>query len=257
MARSIDEQEHAAKRKRILEAALRLIYVKGFERLTIQDLITALGISKGAFFHYFPSKSELLEAIIEQITAEVLNHLTPILEDPTLNARQKLENYFRTALHWKTERRELLLAITRAWYLDENAVVRQKAFDKGMVEQLVPILARLFEQGNRDGCWQVPQPETFAIMSVYLLQSFGDTLSRQLLSPSPQLNREGLEETIRAYTTGMERLLGAPAGSLTLLDPDEIALWFLPSPSERAEAPSSTQTLSAQPSLETQRENSL
>ncbi|MCX8062027.1 MAG: TetR/AcrR family transcriptional regulator, partial [Anaerolineales bacterium] len=202
MARLIDEQEHTAKRKRILDAALRLIYTKGFERMTIQDLIAELGISKGALFHYFPSKRELLEALVDQMTTDILHHLTPILEDHTLNARQKLEKYFRAALHWKTERRDLLIAITRAWYLDENAIVRQKAFDKGMIEQLVPILVQLIEQGNHDGCWNVAQPKAVATMSVYLLQSLGDTLSRQLLSPSPTLDRTWLENILEAYTQG-------------------------------------------------------
>lgn len=256
MARSIDEQEHAAKRKKILDAAQRLIYTKGFERMSIQDLIAELGISKGAFFHYFPSKRELLEALIDQMTTEILAHLTPILEDPSLNARQKLEKYFRAGLHWKTARRDLLTAIVRAWYLDENAIVRQKAFDKGMIEQFVPILTQLIEQGNCDGCWQVTRPEIVAIMSVYVLQSLGDTFARQLLSSSPNLDRAWLETTLRAYTEGMERLLGAPAGSLTLLDLDEIALWFLPSANERAEDSSSSKT-STQSISATEKENRL
>lgn len=253
MARSIDEREHASKRKRILEAAQRLIYTKGFERMTVQDLIVELGISKGAFFHYFPSKRELLEALIDQMTTEILDHLSPILADPTLNAQQKLEKYFRAALHWKTERRDLLIAITRAWYLDENAIVRQKAFDKGMIERFVPILTQLIEQGNREGCWHALHPETVAVMSVYLLQGLGDTLSRQLISPESSLDRAGLENTLKAYTAGMERLLGAPTGSLNFLDLEEVALWFLP----EAETHSSDQLASVSPSSETQRENSL
>lgn len=238
MARPLNEQEHAAKRQKILAAAQRFIYTKGFERLTIQELIKELGISKGAFFHYFSSKSDLLEAIIDQMTAEILNHLNAIVADATLNAQQKLEKYFQAALRWKTERREFLIAILRAWHLDENAVVRQKVFAKG-VEQLTPILTQLIEQGNQEGCWKVSQAAAVARMSIYLLQGLSDTLAQQLLAPAPTLDRLWLEDTLRAYTEAMERLLGMQPGCLTLLDPDALALWFLPASNQTAESPAS------------------
>lgn len=255
MARSVDEQEHTAKRNKILAAAQKLIYTKGFERMTVQDLIDQLGISKGAFFHYFASKRDLLEALIDQMTLEILTHLNAILEDPGLNAAQKLEKYFRSALHWKAERRDLMIAIMHAWYLDENAIVRQKAFDKGMLEQFVPILTRLIEQGNRDGSWNAPHAGAVALMSVYLLQSWGDTLSRKLLNSSSTITRAWLEETVQAYTESMERLLGAPAGSLTLFDVDELAVWFLPAAHEQMDAPSASEKVSFAPTQITEREN--
>lgn len=235
MARSLNEQEHAAKRQKILAAAQRFIYSKGFERLTIQELVSELGISKGAFFHYFSSKSDLLEALIDQMTAEILHHLNTIVEDPTLNAQQKLEKYFHSALRWKTERREFLIAILRAWYLDENAVVRQKAFSKG-IEQLAPILAQLIEQGNREGCWKVSHPEMVATMSIYLLQGLSDTLAQQLLSPAPALEIAWLDSTLQVYEDAMQRLLDMRHGALMLLNRDDLALWFQPSINQPTES---------------------
>lgn len=40
--------------------------MKGYKKLTIRDILDVLQISNGAFYHYFASKSVLLEAIIER-----------------------------------------------------------------------------------------------------------------------------------------------------------------------------------------------
>lgn len=38
---------------------------KGYERMTAQDVLTTLQMSKGALYHYFDSKAALLEGIVE------------------------------------------------------------------------------------------------------------------------------------------------------------------------------------------------
>jgi len=63
MARVIKEQEHAERRNEILDVAQKLVYTRGYEQMSIQDILDALGISKGAFYHYFDSKQALLEAL--------------------------------------------------------------------------------------------------------------------------------------------------------------------------------------------------
>ncbi|MDT0616745.1 helix-turn-helix domain-containing protein, partial [Streptomyces lancefieldiae] len=68
MARQVNPAEHAARRREILDAALRLMHDKGYDAMTIEDLLADLEISKGALYHYFRSKRALLEGVIEQIS---------------------------------------------------------------------------------------------------------------------------------------------------------------------------------------------
>lgn len=51
-------------RERIIEAANRLIYTKGFNQTSVSDVADAVGITKGNLHYHFKSKDELLEAII-------------------------------------------------------------------------------------------------------------------------------------------------------------------------------------------------
>ena len=61
MARSVNEKEYAVKRNEILDVAQRFVYTRGYEQMSIQDILDELHISKGAFYHYFDSKQALLE----------------------------------------------------------------------------------------------------------------------------------------------------------------------------------------------------
>lgn len=50
-------------RERIAEAAWRLFDEKGYENVSVDEIIAATGTSKGAFYHYFSAKDELLSAL--------------------------------------------------------------------------------------------------------------------------------------------------------------------------------------------------
>lgn len=54
---------------KLLNAALSLIREKGFSAMTVDDLCTRAGVTKGAFFHYFRSKEELGVAAAEYWSA--------------------------------------------------------------------------------------------------------------------------------------------------------------------------------------------
>ena len=53
MPRVVKEEDYAARRNEILDVARQLVYTKGYEQMSIQDILDALKISKGAFYHYF------------------------------------------------------------------------------------------------------------------------------------------------------------------------------------------------------------
>ena len=55
----------------ILDVAYRLFMEKGYEYTSIQDIIDNLGgLSKGAIYHHFKSKEDILIAVIQKMTAQ-------------------------------------------------------------------------------------------------------------------------------------------------------------------------------------------
>src|SRR5881396_3006428 len=96
MARTVKPEAVAAKRREILDAAERLVFSKGYEQMSIQDILDAVQISSGAFHHYFTSRGALLEAFLERIKQETEKPLLPIIHDPHLSAIEKFQGFFDT-----------------------------------------------------------------------------------------------------------------------------------------------------------------
>ena len=58
-----------ATRLKLLDAARDVIRTKGYAATTVDDICAAAGVTKGGFFHHFPSKEQLGIAAIEQFGA--------------------------------------------------------------------------------------------------------------------------------------------------------------------------------------------
>ena len=61
----VTQQQRSDSTREKLLAAFRAAFLKwGFERTTIQSVLTETGLSKGAMYHHFRSKSEIIEALL-------------------------------------------------------------------------------------------------------------------------------------------------------------------------------------------------
>jgi AcrR family transcriptional regulator len=54
-------------RRRLLAEATRLFADKGFENTSVQEIVTAAGVTKGAMYHYFDSKDDLLREVYARV----------------------------------------------------------------------------------------------------------------------------------------------------------------------------------------------
>ena len=225
MARVVNEGEYAVKRNQILDAAQRLIYSKGYEQMSIQDMLDELQISKGAFYHYFGSKQALLEALIERMMHEAEQVITPIVQDPNLAAIEKFQRFFDTIARWKTARKKIMLAILQSWYSDDNAILRQKVSMAGL-KWFTPLLALIICQGGREGVITTPYPEQVSGVLMSLMLGMGDAIAESFLPDG--LDHRALQRiqlTIDVYADAMERILGVPPHSIQFMDPEILKEW--------------------------------
>src|ERR1700739_476825 len=107
MARTVNVAEHAARRDEILDTAQRLILSNGYARLTIQDILEDLHISKGAFVHSYNSKPTVIEALTTRWVGDSERALAPSVESTEMGAAQKLQAFFGEIIRWKSERQSL------------------------------------------------------------------------------------------------------------------------------------------------------
>jgi len=218
-------KEHAVRRNEILDVAQRLVYTKGYEQMAIQDILDALSIAKGTFYHYFVSKQALLEALIERMVDEAERLMNPIVDDPRLSALEKFQQFFAKGSHWRTERMTFLLALMRVWYNDENAIVRQKMRAEGL-KRFAPVLTVIVRQGIQEGILNTSFHEQVGEIILSIGQSLQVTIGHVMLSN--ELNQDTLqrlENAVAAYTDAIERVLGIASGSLCLIDAETLKTW--------------------------------
>jgi len=59
-------------RKQILDTAFWEVYKNGFQGVSIDDIVAKTTVTKGAFFHYFPTKNDLGYAIVDEVLTQAM-----------------------------------------------------------------------------------------------------------------------------------------------------------------------------------------
>lgn len=59
-------------RTRLVHASLEVFVEKGIDGVTVDDLVTAAGFTRGAFYSNFSSKEEVFTALFDEVTAELI-----------------------------------------------------------------------------------------------------------------------------------------------------------------------------------------
>lgn len=82
--------EKSEKYKKIVEVAGKLMSEKGYKGASLDQIADIVGVHKSTLFHYFKSKEQLLMAVLEISTEEVINDLEAIIRNEKLNVEEKL-----------------------------------------------------------------------------------------------------------------------------------------------------------------------
>jgi len=226
MARTLNATTHAVRRDEILDAAERQIRTIGYDAMSVQALQDELGVSRGAIYHYFRSKEAILAAVIDRMTQAGMARLEPIAHDPDLPAVDKLQALFTVGSQWKAQRSDLLLGLLRSWYAPTNDLVRART-QAASFAMFVPLLAGIFRQGVDEGTMNPASPANAASLIAGLFTGSSDVIFDLLDARlAGRIPFEEVQDFMHAYEEAIERILGLPAGSFTLIDDASLHTWF-------------------------------
>lgn len=82
--RKIDPERQQAKRRQIMEAAGNCFARRGFHATTTAEICAEAGMSPGNLFHYFDSKSAIVEAIVEEERSDTAAYFAALDESSDL-----------------------------------------------------------------------------------------------------------------------------------------------------------------------------
>lgn len=215
MARIVKPEPYAARKAEILDAVQRLLLRKGYERMSIQDILEEVQISSGAFHHYFAPRSALPEAFIERIKEASSQPLRQLIDDPGQSACEKLQGFFDTLDRLRREHQAEIANLGRVWYSESNAVVRFRVTES-IARQRAQLLGKIVRQDVQEGSFSVAYPDHTGEVLVALLQTMEDRHAELLFtfeqtrSQDQYLTAE-IVATHALYMDAIERVLGVPA----------------------------------------------
>lgn len=143
----------------ILETATRLFVKKGYERTSIQDIIDNLGgLSKGAIYHHFKSKEEILMAVTSKLSEESNKMLLEIRERTDLNGKEKLKKLLTDSVN-----RPVHDSIFTAAPNIKSSPALVSSILMETVETVAPeYVLPIIKQGIKDGSIQTEYPDELA-----------------------------------------------------------------------------------------------
>lgn len=144
---------------RLLAVATRMFAEKGFENTSVQEIVNAAGVTKGAMYHYFGSKDDLLYEIYHRLLGLQMSRLEQIADGPG-TAEERLRDaavdvlntsflylddftvFFRSTHLLPRDRREAVRAERRRYHERFRALV---------------------EEGQREGTFRTGTPADIAV----------------------------------------------------------------------------------------------
>ena len=150
--------------QKILDVSRTLFREKGYDHTTIQDIVNALGMSKGAVYHHFKSKEEIMDRLTDVYYDEA-EWFMDIRLDPSLNGLEKLKEILRFLF---TDKKKFELDKLMPYSNKDTPRLRTLILDS-TIRDSAPFIAELIEEGIRDGSIHVTRPKELSETMMILM----------------------------------------------------------------------------------------
>jgi AcrR family transcriptional regulator len=148
-----------ARRGELIAAARKVFARKGVASSAVSDIVKAAGVAQGTFYLYFKTKSDVVNAVVEQMTDEMVDSIERSVTTSDMGAVARLLAF-----------RDAILAVTSdpvGWELaeiyhrPENRVVHDRMAER-LVPCLVPLVEGIVRQGVAEGVFAAENPSVSA-----------------------------------------------------------------------------------------------
>lgn len=152
---------------RILLAALKLFLEHGYDCTSVQDIANELGdLTKGAVYHHFGSKEEILFAVFNRVSEGTYARLREIRDDATLTGAEKLQATFNASV--ASPQLDLWARITPTGDVLRNARLLALAYQSIFTPLASCYVQPIIEEGVRDGSIVTAYPRELSEVLVLL-----------------------------------------------------------------------------------------
>ena len=194
-------KEAQERKNEILDVAERLFCSKGFDNTSTNDILNEIGIARGTLYYHFKSKEDILDAMIERLTNQIVAKAATIALDDSIPV---LERLTRTILSLNVDN-ELGDMIMEQVHRPQNALLHQK-LENRLLGQVNKLITSITEDGIRQGIMHTEYPaEAVEMIMTYSYIAF-DSMN--------EYTKEEELRKIMGFVYHSERVLGMEKGSL-------------------------------------------
>jgi len=167
LSKAVRDTALAESRERLLQAAADEFAGEGYVGANINRISQAAGFAKGTVYNYFPSKRDLMLALIDQVACahtEAILHQIELEQEPA----RRLEGFFRAGFAFVEQHSAQARMIVNAVY-GPDAEIRKRVYQA--YERLFTLIAQdIVNAGIARGDFQALDTDLVAalIMTVYL-----------------------------------------------------------------------------------------
>lgn len=156
----------------IISISAQLFAEKGYDKTSMQEIVDALGMSKGAIFHHFRSKEDIFNAVMDKQFELVIEEVNQWLDEMyEYSAKEKLKPLIKRNISKGN-------VIEDSCKIVEGAVGSPQlmlAFTHDSVKMLAPIVAKLLREGIEDKSITTEFPDECAEILMLLLNFWCNT----------------------------------------------------------------------------------
>lgn len=156
----------------IISISAQLFAEKGYDKTSMQEIVDALGMSKGAIFHHFRSKEDIFNAVMDKQFELVIEEVNQWLDEMyEYSAKEKLKRLIKRNISKGN-------VIEDSCKIVEGAVGSPQlmlAFTHDSVKMLAPIVAKLLREGIEDKSITTEFPDECAEILMLLLNFWCNT----------------------------------------------------------------------------------
>lgn len=218
MARPARSQAREDARGEFVEAAWQLFSHRGYDATPVSAIIDKVGLSKGAFYYYFASKEEILDAVVVRIVDEISAAVEPIPSDAALPPLEKMRRFIQAISDWKVANMNIIRETAEVVYRDENVIIRHK-MNSRVVGKLSPVLAEIISQGIAERTFDAEEAEDTAEMILRFINAMAEMQAASFVAAAGDPGE--LELIMRRSELSMsaiEKMLGVRKGALFKVD---------------------------------------
>ena len=167
----------AARRAQIIDCAIDTIAEVGFAKASVDQIARRVGVSKGVITYHFPSKEEIVDAVIEKVVGAGRTHMEPRIMAET-SAAGRLRAYIESDLEFIDAYRKPLLALVEiamsARRADGSLVIGPEALVRRVAN-----LEELLRAGQRSGEFRRFNTRAMALTIIQAIDGVPRLLARE------------------------------------------------------------------------------